>query len=84
MIEVGWRRSIGARFLERAEPFWTDLSADKLQKSLEMGNFGTGRAAKGGSEGIRGWGDMGGVWEECWGACLSSERSERGRVSRAV
>ena len=52
----------------------------KFQKSLEMGNFGIDSAAQG-VQGECGWrGDGGGVREECWGACLSSRRSERGRV----
>ena len=54
--ECGW----SARGLKRAEPFWTHVSAYKLQKSLEMGNFGTnkggskGKAAGGGDRGAHG------------------------------
>ena len=38
---------LGGMSLERAEPFWTHMSAYKLQ-SLEMGNLGNGSAGKGG------------------------------------
>ena len=47
--------------LERVEPFWFHMSTYKLQKSLEMGNFGIDRAAKGDQGGMRGRGDRGGV-----------------------
>ena len=67
--------------LERAEPFWTHMSAYKLQKSLEMGNFGNDMQHTGVQGNCVGKGDRGGVRQECWS---SSERSERGRVSRAV
>ena len=56
MIGEGCGRSAGGMSLERAEPFWTDMSAYKLQTSLEMGNFGIDHAAKGGPRGMRGKG----------------------------
>ena len=34
--------------LERTEPFWSPMSTYKLQESIEMGNFGSDRAPKGG------------------------------------
>ena len=62
------------------------MSPYKLQKSLETGNFGTDHAAKRGPGGM--WGGGGVMGEGCGrsacGACLSTEGSKRGRVSRAV
>ena len=49
--------------LERVEPTWTHLSPCKLQNSLEMGNFGTDSAARGGSGGNAGGGGV--IGEGC-------------------
>ena len=54
--------------LEQAEVFCTQMSAYMLQKSLEMGNFGTNSAATGGVGGCGG-GDRGGVQEKSRKAC---------------
>ena len=37
---------LGGMSLERVEPFWTHVSAYKLKKSLEMGNFVTNTSLK--------------------------------------
>ena len=44
---------LGGMSLKRTEPLWTHVTAYKLKKSLEVGNFGTSIAAKGGLGGMR-------------------------------
>ena len=47
---------LGGMSLTQAEPFWTHVTAGKLQKSLEMVNLGTYNAANGGPGGMHGEG----------------------------
>ena len=62
--------------LKRVEPFWTHVTAYKLQKSVEMGNFGTNSATN----------HPGGMWgggvigKDCLGG-MSLERAKRARKS---
>ena len=61
---------------ERVESLLTHVSAYKFQKGLEMGNFRTNNAAKGGPRGMRGGGGggQGGVL-----GGMSPEQAKRAR-----
>ena len=54
------------------------------QKTLKWAILGLNVQQRGVQGECRRRGDTGGVQEECSGACLLSEQSERGRVVRAV
>ena len=81
----GAGRVLGGMSLERAEPFWTHMSTYKPpppKKTLKWAILSL--KAKGVHRECAGRGDRLGVREECWGAYLSSERTEQARFSRAV